>query len=71
MITVALLTLVALGLTVVFLLGHLKRLTATLTRVADQLQPTLEELSRDTAVTQAELQRVADAAQRLTSEREA
>jgi hypothetical protein len=64
-ITVALVTLVALGLTLVYLLHHLRSLTGSLTRMQDRLQPTLERLADDAAVTQAELERVSAAAERL------
>lgn len=64
-ITVALATLLALGLTVVYLLRHLKRLTATLRTMQQQLDPTLQQLSRDAEVTSAELSRVSAAAERL------
>lgn len=64
-VTVALATLVALGLTVVYLLQHLKRLTVTLRGMQEQLDPTLRQLSRDAEVTSAELARVAEAAEQL------
>ena len=64
-VTVALATLLALGLTVVYLLRHLKRLTVTLKGMQEQLDPTLQRLSRDAEITSAELARVAEAAERL------
>lgn len=69
-VTVALLSLLALGLTVIALLRHLKGLAATLRGVQEQLAPALEQLSEDTAVTQAELARVSEAAERLQEQRE-
>lgn len=68
-VTVALATLLALGLTVVYLLRHLKRLTLTLRSMQEQLDPTLRQLNHDTAVTSAELARVAEAAERLGDRR--
>lgn len=68
-VTVALATLVALGLTVVYLLRHLKRLTVTLRGMQEQLDPTLRQLSQDAEVTSAELSRVAEAAERLGDRR--
>ena len=66
-VTVALATVVALGLTVVYLLRHLRTLTTTLGEMRDQLEPTLTQLSADAEVTQAELARVSEAAERLGS----
>jgi hypothetical protein len=60
--SVALLTLVALGLTVLSLLRHLKGLTATLSRMRDELQPSLSALAADAEVTRAELERVSETA---------
>lgn len=48
-----------------YLLHHLRTLTGSLTRMQDRLQPTLERLADDAAVTQAELERVSAAAERL------
>jgi hypothetical protein len=61
-VSVALLTLLALGLVVVVLLSHLHRLTATLGRLRDELDPALEALTADAEVTRAELERVSRAA---------
>lgn len=69
-ISVALLTLVALGTTVVVLLGHLRRLTATLSRMQSDLEPSLASLATDAEVTRAELERVSDAAARLSDARD-
>lgn len=68
-VTVALATLVALGLTIVYLLQHLKRLTGTLRGLQEQLDPTLRQLSRDAEITSAELARVSEAAERLGERR--
>lgn len=68
-VTVALATLLALGLTVLYLLQHLKRLTQTLRGMQEQLDPTLRQLDHDTAITSAELSRVAEAAERLGDRR--
>lgn len=68
-ITVALATLLALGLTIVYLLQHLKRLTLTLRGMQEELDPTLRQLNHDTQVTSAELSRVAEAAERLGDRR--
>lgn len=65
-VTVALLTLLALGLTIVHLLRHLRRLTGTLRSLQERVDPQLEQLGRDAGVTQAELARVAEAAERLS-----
>lgn len=69
-VSVALLTLLALTATVLVLLAHLRRLGATLARMRTELEPTLESLGADAEVTRAELDRVADAATRLTASRE-
>lgn len=48
-----------------YLLHHLRTLTGSLARMQETLQPTLERLAEDAAVTQAELERVSAAAERL------
>lgn len=68
-VTVALATLVVLGVTIVYLLQHLKRLTATLRGLQEQLDPTLQQLGRDAEITSAELGRVSAAAERLGGNR--
>lgn len=57
-ITVALLSLVVLALTVAVLVGHLKRLSATLSTLKADLEPSLASLAADAEVTRAELERV-------------
>ena len=59
-ISVALLTLVLLALTVAVLVGHLKRLSATLSQMKNDLEPSLASLAADAEVTRAELERVSD-----------
>lgn len=59
-ISVALLTLVVLALTIAVLVGHLKRLSATLTQMRADLEPSLASLAADAEVTRAELERVSD-----------
>lgn len=68
-VTVALGTLLALGLTVLYLLQHLKRLTASLRGMQERLDPALRQLGRDAEVTSAELARVSAAAERLRTDR--
>lgn len=60
-ISVALLTLVVLALTIAVLVGHLKRLSGTLTQMRTDLEPSLAALAADAEVTRAELERVSDA----------
>ncbi|MFP5308527.1 MAG: hypothetical protein ACLGIR_02995 [Actinomycetes bacterium] len=69
-VTVAITSLAALAITLAVLLGHLKRLTATLKEMQQGLAPSLSKLSDDAAVTQRELARVSDAAERLRAQRE-
>jgi L-aminopeptidase/D-esterase-like protein len=69
-VSVALLTLVALGATVAALLAHLRRLSTTLGRMREELDPTLQALAADAEVTRAELERVSDAAARIPDSRE-
>ena len=59
-ISVALLTLVVLALTVAVLVGHLKRLSATVSQMKQDLEPSLSSLAADAEVTRAELERVSD-----------
>lgn len=59
-ISVALLTLVVLALTIAVLIGHLKRLTASLSQMRSDLEPSLASLAADAEVTRAELERVSD-----------
>ncbi|MBW3620899.1 MAG: hypothetical protein KY461_11685 [Actinobacteria bacterium] len=60
-ISVALLTLVVLALTIAVLVGHLKRLSATITQMKSDLEPSLSALAADAEVTRVELERVSDA----------
>lgn len=64
-VTVALLTLVALGVTVLVLLQHVRALMGAVRSMRDELSPALEQLSRDTQITQRELQRVSESASEL------
>lgn len=64
-ITIALVSVAALTLAVVVLLGQLKRLTATVADLQIRLEPALDRLSRDAEVTQRELERISAAAARL------
>lgn len=64
-VTVALLTLVALGLMVLAMMRHLRGLSATLARMQNDLGPTLDRLAADAEVTRTELERVSDRAARL------
>jgi hypothetical protein len=68
-ISVALLTLVALAITVLLLLGHLRKLTGTLSRMRQDLDPSLTALNADAEVTRAELERVSSAAAQLSDQR--
>jgi predicted PurR-regulated permease PerM len=69
-VSIAVLTIFALGLTLVYLLTHLRRLTSNLRQMQTTLQPTLQSLARDTEVTRRELERVSQAAAQLQEERE-
>lgn len=69
LVTIAAVSVGAIAVAVIFLLQHLKSLAATLRRLQDELQPALEQLARDAEVTQRELERVSDAASRLSDER--
>lgn len=69
-VTVALLTLVALGFTILLGVRHLRGLTATLTQMQDDLGPTLDRLAADAEVTRAELERVSDSTARLSESRD-
>jgi Sec-independent protein translocase protein TatA len=69
-VTVGITSLGALAITLVVLLGHLKRLTGTLRQMQQGLGPSLSKLSEDAQVTQRELGRVTDAAERLRETRE-
>ncbi|MBW3658944.1 MAG: hypothetical protein KY457_09920 [Actinobacteria bacterium] len=60
-ISVALLTLVVLASTIAVLVGHLRRLSATLSQMKQELEPSLSSLAADAEVTRAELERVSDA----------
>lgn len=60
--SVALLTLLALGLTVLALLKHVRGLTTTVARMRTDLEPTLAALAADAEVTRAELERVSQTA---------
>lgn len=65
LITVGLLSLLALGATVLFLLTQLKTLTRALSELQDKVAGPLADLSAAAEVTQRELERVADAAAEL------
>ena len=69
-VSVALLTLLALGVTVLVLLQHVKGLTGTVRTMQEELEPALERLSHKTAITQQELERVSDSAARLQDDLE-
>lgn len=58
----ALVTLVVLGFVVLTLVRRVKQLAASVRAIQDELEPALTELSRETAVAQRELERLADAA---------
>lgn len=67
-ITVAVVTLLVLGGTVLMLLARLRELAGTVTELRDDLQPGLVDLRAATEVARAELERVSDAASDLRSE---
>lgn len=67
-VSVALLSLLALGAVVLLLLQQVKGLTGTIRKMQDELEPALEKLSRDTEVTQHELQRVSESAAQLQAD---
>lgn len=69
-VTVALLTLVALGFTILVLVRHLRGLSTTLTQMQDDLAPTLDRLAADAEVTRAELERVSESTARLSDSRD-
>lgn len=64
-ITVAVLTLLILGATVLMLLARLRELAGTVTELRDDLQPGLESLRAASEVARDELERVSDAASDL------
>lgn len=57
---VALLTVMALALTVLALIGRVRRLARTVSRLQDELRPQLAALAADTEVARTELERVGD-----------
>ena len=67
-ITVAVVTLLVLGGTVLMLLARLRELAGTVTELRDDLQPGLADLRAATEVARIELERVSDAASDLRSE---
>lgn len=58
----ALITLLVLGLVVLALVRRVKELAASVRAIQDELEPALTDLSRETAVAQRELERIANAA---------
>lgn len=64
-ITVALVTLGTLALTILFLVGQLKVLAATVRQLREDLDPALERLSQDAAITRTELERIGQATSEL------
>lgn len=58
----ALVTLLVLGLVVLSLVRRVKELAASVRAIQDELEPALTDLSRETAVAQRELERLANAA---------
>lgn len=58
----ALITLLVLGLVVLSLVRRVKELAASVRAIQDELEPALTDLSRETAVAQRELERLANAA---------
>jgi hypothetical protein len=67
-ITVAVVTLLVLGGTVLMLLARLRELAGTVTELRDDLQPGLVDLRAATEVARTELERVSDAASDLRRE---
>lgn len=68
-VTIGAISVGAIAVAIIFLLQHLKSLAATLREVQTELQPALEQLARDAEVTQRELERVSEAASRLSEDR--
>lgn len=68
-VTVAITTLGALAMAVLVLVRQVQGLLATLRTVQDDLEPALSSLRQDVEVTQRELERVSDAADRLQQAR--
>ena len=66
-ITVAVLTVVVLAGTILSLLQQVKTLTKTLNTMRSDLEPALEKLQADTAIAQAELERINEAASELSA----
>ncbi len=67
LVVVAVLTVLALGATVLVLVGHLRRLITSLEQLRDDLNPALDRLTRDAEMTRrelAEVSRRADAVRR-------
>lgn len=65
-----LITLVVLGLVVLALVRRVKHLARSVRSIQDELEPALSELSRETAIAQRELERLADAASEVRGDRE-
>lgn len=66
----ALVTLVVLGLVVLALMRRVKELASSVRAIQDELAPALSELSRETAVAQRELERLADAASEVRGDQQ-
>lgn len=69
LVTVAVVSVVALGVTLLALGQYLRGLTTTLERLRDELDPVLTQLSEDAEVTARELERVSEAADELRRSR--
>lgn len=63
--TVALLSVLALGLVLLALVGHVRRLMSGVLELRDELEPTVRRLVGDAEVTRRELEAVTTAAERL------
>lgn len=66
----ALVTLLVLGFVILALVRRVKELAASVRSIQDELEPALTELSRETAVAQRELERLADAASEVRGDRQ-
>lgn len=65
LVVVAVVGVLALGITTLALVQHLKRLIVSLQELRDELNPSLSQLREDAEVTRRELERVSDAADEL------
>lgn len=70
-ITVLVLTTFAMVAVIAMLVTHLRELATTVASIRDDLRPRLEALQEQTAVTQAELERVREASDELADQRDA